>query len=713
MHSVDSSPHRNDRLSLAFLCIALLAIYAYTAPRSVALEDDALFIGSLHFFGVAHPPGYPFYTVVGGILYHLLFFLESPAYKAHLVSGFTAVGACAVLFVILRRFLNIPALTAALVAFSYGVSKTFWSQAIVAEVYDLNAFLFFAATALILLAIKHQHLSLWIPVVVGFGLANHHPLFILAALGWLVFIPSLYRLNKTRFCYVFPFVALLVAGLFYGWLIWRSHANPVYNFSGIFLSAYHLWYSLTRGVYANPLLVADAGNYLAYTLLFFKYSFSEYTAIGFVFACIGSCAMVLKKASPHRRFGVSLWLAFLGSSIVVILLIKFTNSLHQYNVFRVYPVVAYGVMALWIGMGVVFVGNTIKQPLAAPALAALVAVATIISHWDYNNRRNDHWAEEFAQLSLDIVKPNGVLFTRGDWDLPLGYVHFVRGARPDITLHTVSGLVYNTRIFPLRSSERNTNLSEFLRAEDIAKRKIVDNYLHSRPHTPFYYTFGASALFEPYPTSYHGFVHRFYLREPTEANSINPATLRFLEKLNAADLKDPWTIGWRQAVNLYMAKLLSTLDETALTSDWRAYLDAVLARTPSTRIEIMLAEIDREQLDDARAKETLDWLNTYTPPAVPTFGIFETTEYYYLRALLVQRFYGVAHPDYEESLTSGWEAAIDLQNKNLIPLLDFYAEHDACRYNEMLNELPDTEVALHLWTSKLPAAITENTILCD
>ena len=72
----------------------VLFLYAYTTPRLVGLEDDGLFISNLHFFGVAHPPGYPIHTFLGGIFYHLLPF-GTPAFKGHFFSGFVgAIGVC-------------------------------------------------------------------------------------------------------------------------------------------------------------------------------------------------------------------------------------------------------------------------------------------------------------------------------------------------------------------------------------------------------------------------------------------------------------------------------------------------------------------------------------------------------------------------------------------------------------------------------------------
>ena len=48
---------RADWLQAGAVALALLALYAATSPRTVALEDDGLFILSSYFLGVEHPPG--------------------------------------------------------------------------------------------------------------------------------------------------------------------------------------------------------------------------------------------------------------------------------------------------------------------------------------------------------------------------------------------------------------------------------------------------------------------------------------------------------------------------------------------------------------------------------------------------------------------------------------------------------------------------------
>ena len=58
------SPGRSDAAALAAAVLGPLALYAATLPRTVVLEDDGLFLMAGVHLGVAHPPGYPLYTLI-------------------------------------------------------------------------------------------------------------------------------------------------------------------------------------------------------------------------------------------------------------------------------------------------------------------------------------------------------------------------------------------------------------------------------------------------------------------------------------------------------------------------------------------------------------------------------------------------------------------------------------------------------------------------
>src|SRR5258705_1449030 len=121
-------PRPADWLQAAAVAVALFALYAATAPRTVALEDHGLFILSSYFLGIEHPPGYPLFTLIG----HLFSFLPfgSVAYRVHLVSAMfgALTGAAAWLC---ARSLFPGRLPAYLAAMGLGLSPVFWSQAVI------------------------------------------------------------------------------------------------------------------------------------------------------------------------------------------------------------------------------------------------------------------------------------------------------------------------------------------------------------------------------------------------------------------------------------------------------------------------------------------------------------------------------------------------------------------------------------------------------
>ena len=82
------------------MAAALFALYALTAPRTVALEDDGLFVLSSYFLGIEHPPGFPLFTLIGHLFTHLPF--GSVAYRVHLASAFFGALSCGLLWLCAR-----------------------------------------------------------------------------------------------------------------------------------------------------------------------------------------------------------------------------------------------------------------------------------------------------------------------------------------------------------------------------------------------------------------------------------------------------------------------------------------------------------------------------------------------------------------------------------------------------------------------------------
>ncbi len=141
----------DDRFDLA-VAVALgllsLNLYLLTLAPTVLMADGGEFQFVPYLAGIAHPTGYPLYCILGWLWSHALPVGEV-AYRMNLFSAVWAALAVGLLYLAAKRMLDAatPTLTetarrlaAAVAAATLAVSPTFWSQAVIAEVYSFNAF---------------------------------------------------------------------------------------------------------------------------------------------------------------------------------------------------------------------------------------------------------------------------------------------------------------------------------------------------------------------------------------------------------------------------------------------------------------------------------------------------------------------------------------------------------------------------------------------
>ncbi len=170
------------------LGLTLLSLWLYartTAPSVVALFDDSLeFQLVLPTLGIAHPTGYPLYTLLGYLFTRLP--LGEPAYRANLFSAVAAAGAVGVLYLAARELTG-RRLAAVLAAAQFATMPVWWSQATIAEVYALHGLLQ-ASLLWLILRWAHGRGQLWpVGLAFGLGLAHHRMILLLApaAVLWL------------------------------------------------------------------------------------------------------------------------------------------------------------------------------------------------------------------------------------------------------------------------------------------------------------------------------------------------------------------------------------------------------------------------------------------------------------------------------------------------------------------------------------------------
>jgi len=662
-------------LLIVFLFVA--ALYAYTTPRLVAFEDDGLFLMNMHYFGVAHPPGYPLHTMLGGAFYHLFPF-GTPAFKGHFFSGVAGALTCSGVYATIALLTKgrLPAYAGAL---GFGASMTFWSQAIIAEVYTLNTMMFFLCLPLCIAYASHvgradtwphRRLMCLIAFCYGLGLSNHWVLLGIGSLGFGLLVLS--QLRHIVRGVPLSGICLALGLLPYLWMVLRSQQDVLVSFYGPISTFEDFKFYVGRSGYSG--VDDQLGVGFATKLAFFEHLFTltvwQFTPIGAALAVLGAWAMARTR---HLWVFLALLLTWFMSSIFLVLTINFKADYIWLTAFRVYPLVAYGVMAIWIGYGVAWLASRAQTlgrawlPRAAAAAAgAAVVGASLLAHWDENNRRNFTWAHDFAMFKLESLEPNTELFTFDDLDVPVGYLHYVEGVRPDINVYNDQGLVFGNRLYsPLSSASEKI-------------RRIRQHVLRSGDRPVYYHPLRTDYFKnEQHGSDLLGFFRRVNKDGPDDRVVLDDRLRQWLDKATQPDanLTDLWTLHQRYTIvaTLTQTLLLANTAGYEFVGPWKDAIDRALDTNTLARISAGLTLYRYAQLEGERLQEEWDW----TEDAIAGLRDEEhldgkgRSHLFLYRALLAER--QKKREVFESNLLRSLRENQETDNPSLEMLLDYYA----------------------------------------
>lgn len=700
--------HRNWRQEMPHLFMVfflVLLLYAYTTPRLVALEDDGLFISNMKFFGVAHPPGYPVHTFLGGLFYHILPF-GTPAFKGHLFSGFVGAIGCAAIYAIVAMLVR-GRIYAYLAGLAYGASKTFWSQAIIAEVYTLNAMFFFIIIAQCVhyasyvgrSSYRHRRLLFIIAFTYGLAAANHYPILLLGSSGLGLLVLSQWRNILPNIPQVALFVLLGLAPP-YAWMVWRSHIITPANFYGPIETWDAFLFYFLRSGYAG---VDNQGGVsiedkIAFTKFLGDEMLWQFTPVGLFLAAVGFLIMM------RLRYNW-MWLAFatswFTSSVLLVWLLDFKATFIWMAAFRVYHLLAYGIMAIWLALGAAWIADRCRfiPVMARRQLGWMFVCAvfggSVYAHWDINNRRDYRWAHDLAMAKINSVEPNSVLFTFDDLDLPVGYLHFVEGVRPDLKVYNDQGLVYGDRLFspliPDFPPEGNPQVAN--------KHAVLSEFIEKTERPIYHHMQRANLYAHPkYGSDLVGFMRRVNRENNQHRILMSDMMLNWLnENYNRGkEITDLWT---RQQHYSTMAQVVNTILTTILHGyeigdEWLEVLDRAKQEHPSIRISDGLHRMS--QLKEAEMQRELAWTDEFDMASDDLLEPGMKSNFYLLRASLVSQLEGKTDPRFEEALLASLRQNEQHTNPALSLLLSYYDEEERLcdfigtvdRYYEKTKDIP-------------------------
>jgi len=447
--------NRPTGLLPVLVVVVPLLVYLRTLLPSVGVADTFEFQVVVPKLGVAHPTGYPLYVLLARIF--TLLPIKNVAWRVNLASAVFGVSAVLILYLTVSELVGRwaraadsqgearawmarrdPAevhreIFAFLVAVSVAFSVTFWSQAVVAEVYTLHNLL---TVALIWLLIRSGHPSRsdgrrtprsWyaIAFLLGLGLTNHLttalliPAVVLAlildrqrwpiarwvallglfllGLSLYLFIPLRWpALNEGKAMAVGDFLAYISGGQFHGALRLAGYRDPArWRIVGRVLHQAFGWPGIALAVAGVLRLTLRRPWALTLTGL----TFAAYCAYG---------------------------LSYYVPDIAVFL------------------IPAHVILAIWMGVGAVWlaelVGSLVFSPGGAwwPIALTLFALMPLNLAWanlSAADRSKDQGRYAWGSYALNQpLEPGSAILADTEKFAPLYYLQQVEGRRPDLNM---------------------------------------------------------------------------------------------------------------------------------------------------------------------------------------------------------------------------------------------------------------------------------------
>ncbi len=471
--------HLADYLLALASALLAAALYLRTLAPGLLGGDSGEFQFAAWLGGFAHPTGYPLYLLLGYLWTHVLP-VGDPAWRMNVFSALWGAAAIGLLYLLALRVsqagqrLRLPTpssageevairLLALVAAFTFAFTPTFWSQAVVAEVYTLNTVLVIAIVlGLVTWAAQPAERRSIRPLyatafLFGLSLAHHRTT--------ILWVPA------------------IVVFLWFAGRELRSHASPMATRSLRRLVALFLLVLLPLLLY---LYIPLAAQHVSYRQVIVgpdqRLDLYIPSLAGFLDHVTGRefgaefrtpAAALLQIEPSLRRFagemtwiGLALgllgiaWLARRSRSLLALTGLGFL-ALFGFNLFYgigdigVYFISLYMLWALWIALGVAglaaagkgLVMRGLPRSSAGPSwarslvflfpclFALLFPLYLLQANFAQIDRSRDNEARASWQAILDQPIPRGAILVTNDRDemMPFWYMQYAEGAHTDLT----------------------------------------------------------------------------------------------------------------------------------------------------------------------------------------------------------------------------------------------------------------------------------------
>jgi tetratricopeptide (TPR) repeat protein len=392
-----------------------LAVYAATLSSACWVGDSGELAADAAVLGIAHPPGYPLYTLLGRVL--LVAFPAKPALVLNLFSAATgALSAALVALLIMEMGAGWSAALAG--GLLHGAARTLWSQSVVTEVYALHMML---ALLAFLLVLRYRRLgappqavaACW---VAGLGLAHHTSMALLMP-AFAILLGSALRLNRSSAALAAGCVcATLLALTLYLYLPLRSRVGPPNNW-GHPATLRALWDHISGRLYARQIAVLG-GSLGTNAGLLFRSLLQQWSAPVLALPVVGLALTAIRH--PKR----------------LLLLAVATLPVLAFGLAYRIPDIEPQFVPLWTAavVGSVPVLALAERRRWGRLLLPGLAVIPLVYNYGAVARSTCRFPEHYARTVLRTAPHGATVLCQGQLTPLLAYLHQAEQVRPDMVL---------------------------------------------------------------------------------------------------------------------------------------------------------------------------------------------------------------------------------------------------------------------------------------
>lgn len=434
--------------AILFFCTFLT--YLHNLSHSVYGGDVGDLVTAAFVGGVAHPPGYPLFTLIGFLLTRL-HFLYPPAYAMGLISVFSGAAGILLFFLTVRMLTKstvISLVSSFILAFSY----FFWFYNEIAEVFSLNNFFFILLMYLIVRISQTKSINL-LPLfcfTLGLSLTNHQTIVLTVPSLFLLLAPLLWKSFKKKQLTIKTVLFCIIAGILgfsvYGYVFIASSHHPILNWDNVkdIPSLLHLilrkdYGTFSAGEFAvQPSLLQRfviAKTYLA-QLLF------QLTIPVIVCSILGLFYLLKKK----RLLAGSLLLGFILTGPLFIGYAGFPLTGNFYfGVNERFFILSTIFLLYFFPFGLVLLTTLFKKitrisPVALQAVFFIIPIMLFTLNFPKTDLSQVYVGDTYAEDLLQSLPKNSIVFLAGDTIIfNVWYANYTLGVRPDVHVLNIAG----------------------------------------------------------------------------------------------------------------------------------------------------------------------------------------------------------------------------------------------------------------------------------